>query len=236
MNGETCVKLSKGKKLRIAIVEDNMSVAMGIAYRLQDRGHATDLLHDGEAADQFLRDDGNDIIVLDINLPGLDGLTVLRNLRSRGDTRPVLLLTANDQLPQRVAGLDAGADDYLTKPFEMEELEARLRALARRKDTTLAQVLQIDQLVLDPNIPRVLIGTTELDLPRRELALLETLMRSKDRVISKTNLLDALYGTGADVEGSAVEVHVSRLRKRLSPFGFEIQVKRGLGYRLGRAS
>ena len=119
--------------MRIAIVEDNINVAKGIAYRLQDRGHATDILHDGIAADAFLRTDGNDLIVLDINLPNLDGVSILRNMRARGDKRPVLLLTANNDTSNLVAGLDAGADDYLTKPFEMEVLEARLRALADAK-------------------------------------------------------------------------------------------------------
>lgn len=218
--------------MRIAIIEDNINVANGIAYRLEDRGHATDILHDGVSADTFLRNDGNDLIVLDINLPGLDGLSVLRNLRARGDQRPVLLLTANDETAQRVSGLDAGADDYLTKPFAMEELEARLRALARRKGKALNKELRFGNLVFDVSSWSVTCGDTVLEIPRRERALLEVLMTSGGRMIPKSALLDHLYGTGADIEASAIEVHVSRLRKRLLPFNIEIQVQRGLGYQL----
>jgi two-component system, OmpR family, response regulator TctD len=222
------------KDLRIAIVEDNKNVAKGIAYRLEDRGHATDVLHDGTSADAFLRDDGNDLIVLDINLPGMDGLTILRNLRARGDQRPVLLLTAKDDTSQRVSGLDAGADDYLTKPFAMEELEARLRALARRKGTALKKELRFGALVFDVSNWSVTVDGTPLEVPRRERALLEILMSSAGRTVSKSALLEHLYGTGADIEASAIEVHVSRLRKRLLPSGIEIQVQRGLGYQLAQ--
>lgn len=218
--------------MRIAIIEDNKNVAKGIAYRLEDRGHATDILHDGLSADAFLRDDGNDLIVLDINLPGLDGLTVLRNLRARGDQRPVLLLTAKGDTSQRVAGLDAGADDYLTKPFAMEELEARLRALARRKGTALRKKLRFGTLLFDVSNWAVSIDNIPLEVPRKESALLEILMSSAGRTVPKSVLLEHLYGTGADVETSAIEVHVSRLRKRLAPHGIEIQVQRGLGYQL----
>lgn len=218
--------------MRIAIVEDNKNVAKGIAYRLQDRGHATDILHDGIAADAFLRSDGNDLIVLDINLPGMDGISILRNLRARGDQRPVLLLTANDDTSNLVAGLDAGADDYLTKPFEMEVLEARLRALGRRKATALKDELRFGNLLFDITSRAVSCGETKLDMPRRECALLEIFMSSIGRNVTKSILLEHLYGTGADIEDSAIEVNISRLRKKLVPFGFEIRVQRGLGYQL----
>lgn len=218
--------------MRIAIIEDNDSVARGIAYRLEDRGHATDVLHDGASADRFLRDDGNDLVILDINLPGLDGLEVLRRLRARGDQRPVLLLTARDATDERVAGLDAGADDYLTKPFAMDELEARLRALFRRREATLTSELQLGPLRFDVTHRLVYINDERQDLPRRELAALEVLLDQHGRVVSKAVLLDRLYGTGSDVHESVIEVHVSRLRKRLKPHGLEIQVQRGLGYRL----
>ena len=136
--------------MRIAIVEDNESVAKGISYRLEDRGHATDLIHDGAMADVFLQSDSNDIVILDVNLPHLDGLSVLRNLRARGDARPVLLLTARAEVEARVAGLDAGADDYLTKPFSVPELPARVSALLRRSRPTLAaDVATFGDLLLD---------------------------------------------------------------------------------------
>ena len=218
--------------MRIAIVEDNINVAKGIAYRLQDRGHATDILHDGIEADAFLRRDGNDLIVLDIKLPSMDGITILRNLRARGDQRPVLLLTANNDSSSLVAGLDAGADDYLTKPFEMEVLEARLRALGRRKATALKVELRFGDLAFNISSWVITCGDQKLEMPRRERALLEILMSSIGRNVPKSALLEHLYGTGADVEDSAVEVNISRLRKRLVPLGFEIRVQRGLGYQL----
>ena len=218
--------------MRIAIIEDNDSLAKGIAYRLQDLGHATDLLSDGLEADQFLRDDGNDIVVLDINLPGLDGLSILRNLRARGDGRPVLLLTARAQTGDLVAGLDAGADDYLTKPFAMAEFEARIRALARRRETPADDRLSLGPVGYSLTHHSATVRGEALDLARRELAVLEKLIRASGRLVSKETLLDHLYGAGAEVEPAAVEVHVSRLRKRLRPFGVDIEVQRGLGYRL----
>ncbi|WP_299142948.1 response regulator transcription factor [uncultured Tateyamaria sp.] len=218
--------------MRIAIIEDNMSVAKGIAYRLEDRGHATDLIHDGADADTFLQSDSNDLIVLDVNLPQIDGLTVLRNLRARGDVRPVLLLTARAEIEARVAGLDAGADDYLTKPFDMDELEARIRALSRRRAQPIETGHRFGPLVFDTQSRTLQAAGAALDLPRRELAVVETMMSARGRVVSKADLIEHVYGTGADVEDSAIEVHVSRLRKRLRPHKVDIRAQRGLGYRL----
>lgn len=218
--------------MRVAIIEDNLSLANGIAYRLQDLGHGIDILRDGLEADTFLSNDGNDLIVLDINLPGLDGLSVLRNLRARGDMRPVLLLTANNETQDLVAGLDHGADDYLTKPFAMEELEARLRALARRKADVVQNELVLGPLTFNLTHRSAAVGRNDLDLPRRELAVLEILISAKGRTVPKESVLAHLYGSGPDVDDTAVEVHISRLRKRLRPYGLEIQVQRGLGYRL----
>ena len=234
LTDETCVKLTGVQffLMRIAIVEDNKSVAKGISYRLEDRGHATDLIHDGSDADQFLQSDSNDIIILDVNLPHLDGLSVLRNLRARGDGRPVLLLTARSEVDARVAGLDAGADDYLTKPFDMDELEARIRALSRRVSQPIVTGHQFGALVFDTQARSLLAGEAVLDLPRREIALIDALMSAAGRIVAKADLIEQVYGTGADVEDSAIEVHVSRLRKRLRPHGVDIRVQRGLGYRL----
>ena len=218
--------------MRIAIIEDNESIAKGIAYRLEDRGHATDILHDGRSADEFLRSDGNDMVILDINLPGLDGLSVLRAMRARKDQRPVLLLTARASTEERVAGLDAGADDYLVKPFEMDELEARLRALSRRAVQDLQDDVVLGKLRYQPDQRSVQIDGTVLDLPRRELALLEALLKARGSVVSKGDLIGHLYGTGADIEETAVEAHVSRLRKKLIPAGIDIRSQRGLGYAL----
>lgn len=218
--------------VRIAIVEDNESVAKGISYRLEDRGHATDLIHDGAMADVFLQSDSNDIVILDVNLPHLDGLSVLRNLRARGDARPVLLLTARAEVEARVAGLDAGADDYLTKPFDMDELEARVRALSRRRAQPVETQHTFGGLVFNLQTRSLSGGGSVLDLPRREVAVIDALMTAQGRVVAKAELIEQVYGTGADVEESAIEVHVSRLRKRLRPHGVDIRAQRGLGYRL----
>ncbi|MBT8475866.1 MAG: response regulator transcription factor [Alphaproteobacteria bacterium] len=216
--------------MRIVIVEDNVSVAKGIAYRLRDDGHAVDLIHDGADADQFLRDDGGDVIVLDINLPGMDGIEVLNNLRTRGDMRPVLLLTARSETTEKIRGLDAGADDYLAKPFDLDEFSARIRALTRRGQAPRARQQGIGPLHFDA-IARAIIGPEgPINAPRREVTVFETLLSAQGRTVSKQSLLDHLYGTGADVDEPVVEVYVSRLRKRLKPYRVEIRVHRGLGY------
>lgn len=216
--------------MRIVVVEDNIGVAKGIAYVLRDAGHAVDVLHDGDAADTFLRNDGADLIVLDINLPGRDGITILRDMRTRGDQRPVLMLTANSELSDKVTGLDAGADDYLVKPFDMAELSARVRALTRRVQPTQPRQDQIGDLSFDVAARQVSSINSIIDLPRREVAIFEALLFAQGRTLSKQSLLDSVYGTGSDVEEQVIEVYISRLRKRLRPHRVEIRVQRGLGY------
>ena len=216
--------------MRIVIVEDNLNVAKGIAYVLRDAGHAVDLIHDGDDADAFLRDDGADIIILDIDLPGRDGLSVLRGLRQRGDMRPVLMLTAKSDSADKVAGLDAGADDYLAKPFEMDELAARIRSLARRSQGSSPRQNGIGALTFDAVARQVFGPNGALDLPRREVAVFEALLDAQGRNVSKQMLLDKVYGTGTSIEEQVVEVYVSRLRKRIQKYGVEIKVQRGLGY------
>ncbi len=218
--------------MRIVIIEDNTELAEGIAYRLRDHGHAVDILHDGLQAPSFLLQEGADLVVLDINLPGQDGLAVLREIRGRGDNVPVILLTARSDTQDRVKGLDAGADDYLVKPFEMDELEARLRALARRKDLVFAAKSEIGPLLFDRDSRQLMDGNSTLDLPRREVAVLECLLERRGRIVTKGQLAAHVYGTGADVDDSAVEPHVSRLRRRLNDFGIRIKTARGLGYML----
>lgn len=216
--------------MRIILVEDNASLARGITYRLQDAGHAVDVLDDGEAADSYLRSDQADIVILDINLPGRDGIEVLKAMRARGDDRPVLLLTARADTADRVRGLDAGADDYLVKPFEMVELEARIRALSRRKPLPFRKVMTLGPLVLDLDARQVEIEGQPQAVPRREVSILEALMAADGRNVSKAQLLEHTYGTGTDVDEAAIEAHISRLRKRLKPHGIAIVVSRGLGY------
>jgi len=218
--------------LRFVVVEDNESLAKGIAYRLRDAGHAVDLIHDGLQADEFLARDDSEIVILDVNLPGLDGISVLQNMRARSDQRPVLLLTARSETTDRIKGLDAGADDYLVKPFDMDELEARLRALARRRTQSMPQTQNIGSVTFDVEARQLLADGITLDIPRREIAVFECLLAAKGRTVSKERLLERVYGTGTDVEESAIEVYISRLRRRLGKFGVGIQVQRGLGYQL----
>lgn len=216
--------------MRIVIVEDNEALANAIAYRLRDRGHAADILLDGTEADAFLNRESADLVVLDINLPGQSGLQILQGMRSRGDGAPVLLLTARSETSDRVLGLDMGADDYLVKPFDMDELEARIRALSRRKQLDYGNRERIGRIDFDRTARQVKADGQPLDLPRRELAVLECLLDRRGRIVSKAQLMDHVYGIGADVEETTIEPHVSRLRKRLAGHGVSIRTARGLGY------
>lgn len=232
---EACANLAGSEILfamRIALIEDNVDLARGITHALGDAGHAVDHLMDGIEAADFLRSESADVIVMDINLPGQTGLDVLREVRGRGETTPVLLLTARSETADRVAGLDAGADDYLVKPFAMEELLARVRALSRRRGPDATKVEQIGPVNFDRTDRQVSVDGTLVELPRRELAAFECLLDRRGRLTPKSTLLDHLYGVGADVEDSAIEVHISRLRKRLRMHGIEIRTARGLGYML----
>ncbi|MBD3788343.1 MAG: response regulator transcription factor [Sphingomonadales bacterium] len=218
--------------MRIILVEDNLNLAKGIENALQDQGHAVDHLDDGLEADAFLARHSADVAVVDINLPGLSGIEIIRRLRGRGEPIPVLILTARGKTSERVAGLDAGADDYLVKPFDMEELIARLRALARRRPQVAPELETVGQLVYDRVRRTVLHADRPLDLPRRELALFELLLEHRGRLIEKDRIADALYGTGAPVEGNAVELLISRLRRKIDGTGVTIRTARGLGYML----
>jgi two-component system OmpR family response regulator len=218
--------------MQITLVEDNRSLAKGIAYRLEDAGHAVNLLHNGDEAAQFLPGDGAELVILDINLPGTDGLSLLKAMRARDDMRPVILLTARAETEDRVIGLDAGADDYLIKPFEMAELEARVRALSRRRAAPPRQMVDLGLLQFDRAARQLFAGDIAIELPRRELSIFECLLAADGRLVTKTALLDHAYGTGADVEEKVVEVYVSRIRTRLKPYGIGIGAQRGLGYHL----
>ncbi|WP_170336730.1 response regulator transcription factor [Ruegeria arenilitoris] len=218
--------------MRIVIVEDNETLANAISYRLRDRGHAAEVLADGDEADLYLAQEGADLVVLDINLPGQSGLEILKSLRNRGDGVPVILLTARAETSDRVSGLDMGADDYLVKPFEMDELEARIRALSRRKELDYGAKESIGGLEFDRAARQVSVKGEVMDIPRREIAVLECLLERRGRIVPKSQLTDYVYGVGADVEASAVEPHVSRLRKRLQDLGIRIKTARGLGYLL----
>ncbi len=218
--------------MRIVVVEDNTSLRKGISYRLTDDGHAVDALDNGDDADTFLRQEDCDLVILDINLPGRDGLDVLAALRQRNDPRPVILLTARSSTEDRVIGLDAGADDYLVKPFAMDELAARVRALSRRKDVVPRRSLTLGDLTLDVETPQLLHRDEPIDVPRRELSVLIALAEAGETPLSKYRLLDKVYGAGSNTDGKVIEVYISRLRKRLGRFNVTIRVHRGIGYSL----
>lgn len=222
--------------MRIVLVEDNTSLAQGIENALKDQGHAVDWLSDGAEAAEFLMAESADLAIVDVNLPGLSGFDILRRIRAAGQMIPVLMLTARGDLTDRIEGLDAGADDYLLKPFEMAELSARMRALARRRPSLQKGVVTIGALRFD-RTSRLLSGPEgPIDLPRRELALLECLLDHSGRIVSKDRIADTLYGTGSDVEANAVELLISRLRRKIAGAGVVIRTARGLGYLMDDAA
>ena len=216
--------------MRIAVVEDNVAVAQGIEFHLTDDGHAVDLYINGEDALGPLKSEPPALLILDVNLPGMNGLDLLRQLRGAECTFPILLLTARADTQDRVAGLDTGADDYLIKPFELPELSARVRALLRRRHAHLSKRIDVGPLSFDLNSREVLSEGTRLEIPRREVALFEALALAQGRLVSKERLIDHVYGMGADVDHSAIEISVSRLRKRLEAHTIAIRTVRGFGY------
>jgi len=179
---------------------------------------------------QFLKRETVDLVILDINLPGASGLEVLASLRAAKIHTPVLILTASSTLTDKVDGLDLGADDYLTKPFDLAELKARARALLRRSDKSISDVRVFGNLEFDANARQIKVHGNLLDLPRREYALAEILITRNGHVISKQQIIEYLYGVGADVEDSTVELYIHRLRKKIAGTGTEIKTVRGLGY------
>lgn len=222
--------------MRITLVEDNASLRKGITYRLQDEGHSVDSLSDGLEASNFLRLEASDLVILDINLPGQSGLDVLRDMRKRDDPRPVILLTARAKTEDRVQGLDAGADDYLVKPFAMEELTARVRALARRKAVAPRRVISLGSMQLELEPLRLVGPEGTIDVPRRELSVFAALAEAGGSAVSKEQLLAAVYGAGSEADESVIEVYISRLRKRISSSDLKISVQRGIGYVLEQTS
>jgi two-component system OmpR family response regulator len=222
--------------MRILVVEDDSVLRDGLSRSLRNGGYAVEVADDGRLADQLLSVHSFDLVVLDLGLPGLDGLEVLRRLRRRASNVPVLILTARDSIVDRVNGLDVGADDYLVKPFELAELEARVRALMRRAQSVSTARIIHGALTLDTAARRAFVGEEALDLSAREVALLEALLLSAGRVVSKDQLTDRLYGVSDEVGPNAIEVFVHRLRRKIEAAGVSIRTIRGLGYLVEKPS
>lgn len=216
--------------MRIVLIEDNQMLAEGIQKILLDEGHSVDYFVDGERADQHLRYEGADLAIIDINLPNMDGISITKNIRARKQLFPIIILTARGATKDRVIGLDAGADDYLVKPFQMDELDARIRALSRRNTLLLSNTESIGSLAYNRTSRRLYFNDNELTLNRRELTLFEILINKKGQYISKSSLADTQYGIGSDININAIEISISRLRKILSTYNIQITTARGIGY------
>ena len=218
--------------MRILLVEDDVMLGEGVRNGLRQQGHAVDWVQDGQAAEKALAGEPYEVVLLDLGLPLKTGREVLADLRRRGRRVPVLILTAQDAVSYRVAGLDAGADDYLVKPFDLDELAARVRALHRRSRGRAGPLLEHGQLTLNPATHEVILGGAPVTLTAREFSLLQALLERPGRPISRARLEERLYGWSDQVESNAVEVHVHALRRKL---GAEwIKTLRGVGYMVPR--
>ena len=218
--------------MRVLVIEDDATLGHALQEFLGNQGYAVDWLQSGDRVEGALAGQIYDLLLLDLNLPGLSGLEVLQRLRDSGSQVPVLILTARDALDDRVAGLDAGADDYVTKPFELPELAARVRALARRRVGQAQTVLECGPLSFDTVGRQIRVDGKRLALSVRELSVLEMLMARPGRVVTKQQIVNSLSAWDADFSENAVEVYVYRLRKRLDGTKVSIQTVRGFGYLL----
>jgi DNA-binding response OmpR family regulator len=220
--------------MHVVVVDDEPRLLELVVSHLEESGFTATGFGDGVTGLEAARQPGVDAVVLDLLLPRMNGLAVCRALRSAGSDVYVLMLTARGTVRERVAGLDAGADDYLVKPFALEELSARLRAVHRRRQDDDERRLTVGDLVLDPLAQRVWRGETEVDLSRREFAVLRALMENAGRVVSRSFIFDQVWDGEADLSSNAIDVHVSKLRARIDkPFGTDtITTLRGVGYRL----
>jgi two-component system response regulator TctD len=218
--------------MRILLVEDNRDLASWLARTLQGERYAVECSFDGEDADRRLRDERYDLVILDLSLPKVEGEEVLRRLRKRDPETPVLVLTANNTLPARVGSLDRGADDYMVKPFEVEELEARIRVLLRRRARRNVPEIACGRLTYDTNTRIFTVDGTALALTPREHAVLEALIMNMGKTVSKPELAATLFTLDEHTSSDAIEIYVHRLRKKMEGCGAAIVTLRGLGYLL----
>jgi DNA-binding response OmpR family regulator len=220
--------------VRVLVVEDHLEIARGIATMLTRRNYAVTLAHEGPRGLELLREEAFDLAVVDIVLPGLDGFSVCREARRAGVETPVLILTAREEVEDRVRGLDAGADDYLVKPFAEEELAARLRSLARRGRLPIRETIRVGDLTVDVGARSVSYRGSMVPLAATEFRLFELLARNRGLVLSRDRILDKVWGNGFDGESNIVDVYVSAIRRKLRAAGAKecIRTSRGLGYTL----
>lgn len=216
--------------MRVLVVEDEASLAKQLTAALRRAGYAVDHAGDGERADLLAHDERYDAVVLDLGLPRVDGLTLVRRWRETGQGMPVLVLTARGSWHEKVQGIDSGADDYMAKPFRMEELLARLRALIRRSSGQIHPELRCGAVVLDPRSGKVTLEGAEVKLTSHEFRVLSYLMHHRERVVSQGELTEHIYAQGFDRDSNTVEVFIARLRRKLGPS--YIETVRGLGYRM----
>jgi two-component system, OmpR family, response regulator len=220
--------------MRLLLAEDDAMIGESVQRGLRQDGFAVDWVRDGRAAEVALAENVHDLVLLDLGLPRREGLDVLRAMRRRGDTRPVLIVTARDAVADRVGGLDAGADDYVLKPFELTELAARIRALLRRRSGRATPVLTVGDITLDPATHEVRVRDNPIGLSAREFALLEALLVRPGAVLSRARLEEKLYGWNDEVGSNAVEVHLHALRRKL-PADTILNV-RGVGWTIARGN
>jgi two-component system OmpR family response regulator len=212
------------------LAEDDALLADGLIRSLKQADYTVDWTADGEEAESILRVSEFDLVILDLTLPNMDGLEILRVLRQRNVPVPVLIVTARSDVDNRIKGLDLGADDYLTKPFEMGEFDARVRALLRRSRADGLKVLSCGALTLDMAARRAYLNDRPLDLPRREFHVLEVLMSRHGRIISKDQIIDSISDFNDDLNPSTVEIYIHRIRKKLEATDVTIRTVRGVGY------
>ncbi len=221
--------------MRILVVEDDSLVANGIKQGLTNAGYTVDVAKTAASAERYLLGENFDLAIVDIGLPDTDGLTLVQRLRHRKMHLPVLVLTARGSMEDTIVGLDTGADDYMTKPFRLPELIARIRALIRRAHSVSSTELQHDQLMLNTSSHTATLHGKPLLLTRREWAILEILLLESPKVVSKDKLLQNLTGWDKNITPNAIEVHVSRLRAKIELGGIEIRTVRGIGYRIDQS-
>lgn len=227
--------LCDNSRMRILVIEDDEDLADALVRRLRRLGHAVDCQKDGLSADGVLQYETFDLVILDIGLPRMSGFEILHRLRDRGSKTPVLALTARIDIEDRVHALDTGADDYLAKPFDFRELEARCRALLRRPSVQAAGVLRFGELVIDSAARQVSLAGQRIDLPKREYSLLEILLAGMNRAVSKAEIANKLFAFDDDAAPNAIEVYIARLRKKLEGSPLRIETQRGTGYLLTAA-